>query len=124
MTNADLIMGQMRWSRSQYALMDHYYANPLSILTEPMAPEDGDAPWTPEAAAALLTPLHAQAIRLLPSFRHYCEVYADEHPHVIKHLLTDDEALLRTAVPRWLHNLLDAHRRAGAVTCVSNPWTA
>ena len=54
---------------AQYALMDHYFANPLSVLTEPFGRRQSAA-----ARAAILeqlTPLHAQALRLLPSLQRY-----------------------------------------------------
>ena len=52
----------------QYALMDHYFANPLAVLTEPMA-VDASSDAHLVAILPLLTPVHAQAIRLLPSFQ-------------------------------------------------------
>ena len=56
-----------RRGATQYALMDHYFANPLAVLTEPWGSTDRD-PARP-ATLALLTPLHAQALRLLPSLQ-------------------------------------------------------
>jgi hypothetical protein len=58
--------------------MDHYFANPLAVLTEPWGAGAAASPAVSAAIIARLTPVHAQALRLLPSFQRY---FSPPRPH-------------------------------------------
>ncbi|KAJ3043772.1 Origin recognition complex subunit 3 [Rhizophlyctis rosea] len=85
----------------QYAMMDHYYANSLSILT------DCDE-CSYDEVIGLLNSTHALEMRMLRSFRSYIEANVESDPDGVRSLLLDDRSLF-LAVPRFLKDLQVYH---------------
>lgn len=76
----------------QYAYMCHFYANPLSILL-------GSSDDLESTVVPLLQPEHAEAMRILPSFKAMVEHRIEEGDiDGLKDLINSDEELVQLAV--------------------------
>ncbi|KAJ3051094.1 Origin recognition complex subunit 3 [Rhizophlyctis rosea] len=84
-----------------YALIDYYYGNSLSILTDLEEPAD-------DGVLDMLNEMHAYEIRVLKSFRKYVESNLEADPDEVRCLLTDDPYLFN-AIPTFLNNIQQYH---------------
>ncbi|RCH84657.1 Origin recognition complex subunit 3, partial [Rhizopus stolonifer] len=88
----------------KYALMHHFYGNPLSVFLPLMRLDQEQMEirqkeqWTDK----MLNAHHVAHIRMLPSFKAYIESLATVEPKRALLLLKDDEELLIHEVPRLL----------------------
>ena len=98
----------------EYVIMEHYYANALSVLCPAPTIVGSDfAPWAKSASEGLSS-AHVAALRRQPSFRSYCESLAQKgdasESALVRRLLTNDDAV-RAQVPVLLTDLWCYHLR-------------
>ncbi|KAI8974945.1 origin recognition complex subunit 3 N-terminus-domain-containing protein [Pilobolus umbonatus] len=91
----------------KYALMHHYYGNPLSLflsLLEENLPtmKKKVKGWWVEG---MFTEDHILSIRMLPSFRTFVESMAIFNPKEALHILEDDEYLILNTIPMLLSHM-------------------
>ncbi|KAG0168293.1 Origin recognition complex subunit 3 [Apophysomyces sp. BC1015] len=100
----DFSMGKVTASL-KYALMHHFYGNPLSIFF-PLVGLSAAAEMKRKLAEWQRTNVvgndHATNLRMLGSFRTYIEGICDSDPKRALQLLDDDDYLLTTALPEFL----------------------
>ncbi|KAI8381334.1 origin recognition complex subunit 3 N-terminus-domain-containing protein [Radiomyces spectabilis] len=96
----------------KYALMHHFYANPLSIfLTLLYHDKTSMQKITKEwYEKTMLGEHHFNRLRMLSSFRTHVEKLAGEDPSLAYRLLTDDQYLLTEAIPNFLCSILRYQR--------------
>ncbi|KAI7876829.1 hypothetical protein K492DRAFT_134816 [Lichtheimia hyalospora FSU 10163] len=102
----DFSMGKVTASL-KYALMHHFYANPLSILL-PLLGYDAErlkSTLTEWFEQGILCTHHATFLRMLPSFRMHVNALADQDPHEALCLLDDDAYLMTKALPKFVLGL-------------------
>ncbi|KAJ9083175.1 Origin recognition complex subunit 3 [Entomophthora muscae] len=90
----------------KYALMDHFYSNPLSVLycSDSIAP-------TAHLDALALQHEHCELIRMLPSFRSYINgLLAAGLSSTIQDALNNDTYLLTKMVPSMLNRIQAYHQ--------------
>ncbi|KAI9318682.1 origin recognition complex subunit 3 N-terminus-domain-containing protein [Dichotomocladium elegans] len=103
----DFSMGKVTASL-KYALMHHFYGNPLSIFLPLMSYSDSaEVNKTLEEwyASGILSTHHAAHIRMLPSFRMHVDTLADQDPHKALRLLDDDAYLFTEALSEFVGGL-------------------
>ncbi|KAF7732774.1 Origin recognition complex subunit 3 [Apophysomyces ossiformis] len=108
----DFSMGKITASL-KYALMHHFYGNPLSIFFPlvglPVAEMKRKlAEWK---GTNVLSNDHATNLRMLASFRRYIEEICDSDPQRALSLLDDDDYLLTTALPQFLADIRQYQRK-------------
>ncbi|KAI9304149.1 origin recognition complex subunit 3 N-terminus-domain-containing protein [Cunninghamella echinulata] len=96
-------------SSIKYALMHHFYGNPLSVFTQlyGLASEEITTILKQWYQNGIITEHHATHIRMLRSFRDYIESISETNPTLALKLLDDDEYLLIKQLPSWILGLDD-----------------
>ncbi|RUS31271.1 origin recognition complex subunit 3 N-terminus-domain-containing protein [Jimgerdemannia flammicorona] len=91
----------------QYAVMHHFYANPLSIFTPLLTTAD----LRDLQSSNVIHPSHIDHLRMLPSFRRHIENLSTTEPSRALALLDPDPSDLLAALPTHLRALRDHHTR-------------
>lgn len=91
----------------KYALMHHYYGNPLSIFLPLLSSTEKEnsqqlTEWFKED---IITEHHIAHLRMLPSFKRRIETLCDVDPEEALRLLRDDQYLVAKALPQALSEL-------------------
>ncbi|ORZ01077.1 origin recognition complex subunit 3 N-terminus-domain-containing protein [Syncephalastrum racemosum] len=95
----------------KYALMHHYYANPLSIFSPCLQSTlDENRLTLQEWHAAGLLHHHVTVLRMQPSFRKHVDQLVESEPETALKLLQDDAYLLTEAMPHFLVGLKQYQR--------------
>ncbi|RUP49554.1 hypothetical protein BC936DRAFT_142251 [Jimgerdemannia flammicorona] len=102
----DLSMGSVVASL-KYAVMHHFYANPLSIFTPLLTTAD----LRDLQSSNVIHPSHIDHLRMLPSFRRHIENLSTTEPSRALALLDPDPSDLLAALPTHLRALRDHHTR-------------
>ncbi|KAL1928438.1 hypothetical protein VTP01DRAFT_2794 [Rhizomucor pusillus] len=102
----DFSMGKVTASL-KYALMHHYYGNPLSIILPLLSSTEEDnsqqlAEWFKDD---IFTEHHIAHLRMLPSFKRRVETLCEVDPEEALRLLRDDRYLVTKALPQALSEL-------------------
>ncbi|KAI8147594.1 origin recognition complex subunit 3 N-terminus-domain-containing protein [Fennellomyces sp. T-0311] len=102
----DFSMGRATASL-KYALMHHFYGNPLSIFLPLMGKPDEHVRQTLKKwhESDVLSEHHTTNLRMLSSFRAHVDALADQNPQLALQLLDDDAFLLTEALPDFLRGL-------------------
>lgn len=88
----------------KYALMHHFYGNPLSIFLPLLRKEESDVKATLQQwmETGVICEHHIENIRMLTSFRNYVESLVETEPKKALRLLEDDDYLITETIPPLL----------------------
>ncbi|RUS17934.1 LOW QUALITY PROTEIN: origin recognition complex subunit 3 N-terminus-domain-containing protein [Endogone sp. FLAS-F59071] len=89
----------------KYAVMHHFYANPLSIFTNFLSTADLHNFQTTN----IIHPSHIDLLRMLPSFRRHIDTLSNTDPGHALDLLDNDPTSFLAALPTQLRALHDYH---------------